>query len=381
MKIIIDKNIPFAVSAFKSFGNVEPISTHQFSPEIVKDAEILIVRSEIKVNKELLEGSKVRFVGTATIGTDHIDVEYLKSKGIGFASAPGCNSNSVAEYVISVLLYLSTKFKSPLAGKTLGVVGIGNIGTKVVKYAEALGMNVLQNDPPLFRKTGEKRFRNLNELMEADYITIHVPLTKSGEDKTFHLFDEVRLRKLKKSAILINTSRGPVVETGSIKNVLSSGIIKAAVLDVWENEPNIDIDLLRLVMVGTQHIAGYSLDGKVNATTMIHDAVSKYFLIHSDWFPTKENLPLTVPEIILEKFENTIEEQLYDIIKKCYDPLTDDISLRQILNIDEGERGKYFRQIRAGYRVRREFKSTVVYNQSENSKLANILKSLGFQVK
>jgi erythronate-4-phosphate dehydrogenase len=381
MKIVIDKNIPFAVSAFKSFGDVVALASNEYSPQTVHDADILIVRSEVKVTKHLLETSKVKFIGTATIGTDHIDLEYLKSRDIGFASAPGCNANSVAEYIVEVLLYLSCKFNSPLKGKILGVVGVGNVGSKVVKNAESLGMKVLQNDPPLHKKTGDSKFVSLDELMEADFITLHVPLTMSGEDYTHHLFDRKRLGLIKKNSVLINTSRGSIVETDALKNSLTKGLLKAAVLDVWEGEPNINSDLLKLVSIGTPHIAGYSLDGKVNATWMIHDAIAKYFGLKSEWSPAEENLPLPIAEINYQESSACIEDQIYEIVRKCYDLLADDQKLRGILSTPESDQGKYFRQLRANYPVRREFTNIIVHLSAKNQMLAKVLSTIGFQIR
>ena len=187
MKIVADENIPYVKLAFNSIGKVNALPTRQINAESVRDADILLVRSPTKIDGTLLEGSSLKFVATATIGTDHIDEEYLKSKNIRFASAAGCNANSVAEYVFAAILTLSKKRGFRLQSMTLGVVGIGNIGSKVVRIAEALGMRVLQNDPPLKRKTDDPRFLPLDRLMEADIITLHVPLTNNGLDATYML--------------------------------------------------------------------------------------------------------------------------------------------------------------------------------------------------
>ncbi|NQT84941.1 4-phosphoerythronate dehydrogenase, partial [bacterium] len=212
MKIVADENIPYVKEAFGSLGDVIPLPGRKIAPASVVDAEILLVRSITEVNASLLEGSRVRFVGTATIGTDHVDEEYLHSRGIAFASAPGSNANSVAEYVVAALLTTARRKNFPLKGKTIGVIGVGNCGSRVAKKAEALGMRVLLNDPPLWRQTGNKRFRPLEELFSADILTLHVPLTYEGIDATYHLVDEAFLSKLRPECILMNTSRGPVVD-------------------------------------------------------------------------------------------------------------------------------------------------------------------------
>jgi erythronate-4-phosphate dehydrogenase len=213
MKIIADSKIPFVQEAFADVAEVTALDTREIVPDVVREADALLVRSETTVDKSLLNGSRVRFVATATIGTDHLDTDYLQQRGIGFASAPGSNANSVGEYIVAALLVLEERCGFSLAGKTLGVVGVGNVGTIVVRYARALGLHVLQNDPPLARTTGNPAFLPLDELMDADIITIHVPLTKTGPDKTFHLFGDARIRAMKSGSILINTSRGGVVDT------------------------------------------------------------------------------------------------------------------------------------------------------------------------
>ena len=201
MKIIADKNIPQVEHAFGHLGDLQTVPKDEIMASKIKDAEILLVRSEVKVNEALLQRSKVRFVATPTAGIDHIDLDYLRRRDIGFASAPGCNSNSVAEYITAALLLLANRKRIDLAGKMIGIVGVGHVGSKVALKAEALGMNVLLCDPPLRRKTGNSKYLPLDELMGADFITLHVPLTKSGQDTTYHLFDEARIKKMKPGSI------------------------------------------------------------------------------------------------------------------------------------------------------------------------------------
>ena len=212
MKIVIDENVLLGIETFSLIGEVTSVSGRSITSEAARDADILVVRSITKADEQLLENSNVKFVGSVTAGIDHVDIEYLKNRDIGFSSAPGSNSNSVAEYVISALLLLDKKGKISLDGLSLGVVGVGHVGSKVVKKAEGLGIEVLQNDPPLFRETKDKVFLGLDELMDCDVITLHVPLCFSGVDKTLDLFDEKRIYKMKQGSVLINTSRGKVVE-------------------------------------------------------------------------------------------------------------------------------------------------------------------------
>ena len=280
--IIVNKHTPYVVQAFEKLGKVTALGTHEITKDTVRDADVLIVRSETKVNRDLLEGSRVKFVGTVTIGTDHVDEEYLAKSGIAFVSAPGSNSNSVSEYITAALLELTQINGFSFHDKTIGIIGVGNVGSKVWRKAEALGLRVLLNDPPLERMGSSYPLHTLDELMEADIVTLHVPLTRTGSDATYHLFDENRIRKMKHGAILFNTSRGAVVETEALKRTLLDKHLAAAVIDVWEGEPNISASLLELVTLGSPHIAGYSLDGKVNALRINYEAVCRFLSIPID---------------------------------------------------------------------------------------------------
>ncbi|HEY4613263.1 MAG TPA: 4-phosphoerythronate dehydrogenase, partial [Bacteroidota bacterium] len=281
--IVVNRNTPSAIETFSHLGTVVALDTSDVTREAVRDADVLIVRSETRVNRDLLEGSAVRFVGTVTIGTDHIDLEYLKSKSIAFVNAPGSNSNSVAEYIAAALLVWSRRTGEALSGKTLGVVGVGNVGSKVVRVARALGMTALLCDPPLARATSDRMYRSLDELMEADFISLHVPLTTDEPDATYHLFDAARVGKMKRGSILLNTARGSVVETEALRNALSSKYLSTAIFDVWEGEPVVDVDVLHHVMIGTPHIAGYSLDGKLNALRMVYESACKFLNASPRW--------------------------------------------------------------------------------------------------
>lgn len=379
MKIVIDKNIPFAEKAFKELGEVVLVNTGEFNPDVVRNADVLIVRSETKVNESLLDGSSVKFVGTATIGFDHLDVEYLKSRGIAYASAPGCNSNSVKEYIIAALLIIARDKNFSLKNKILGVVGVGNVGSKVVKAAESIGMTVLQNDPPRARVEKNPIFLPLDELMNADILTLHVPLTKYGEDATYHFFDEKRLAKMKKGSILINTARGAVVDTYALKNAIKEKHLSATVIDVWENEPNIDPELLSLVTIGTPHIAGYSLEGRTNAVQMMKEAVCKFFNISSKWNVREEIGEPELRNIFVSGSILNIEQFLYDIVKKCYDIEMDHKNLLELLKLKIEDQGKYFRNLRTGYRLRREFTNVTVHISKEYASLKEILINIGFK--
>ncbi len=379
MKIIADENIPFAAECFSSLGDVTILSGRDITSSAVRDADVLIVRSITKVDEKLLNGSSVKFVGTATIGFEHIDVEYLNQKKIGFASAPGSNANSVAEYVIAALLEIARKHRLSLEGKSIGIMGVGNVGSKVVQKCGALDMKLFLNDPPLQRQTSDKKYLPLEDLFGCDIITLHTPLTFEGIDKTYHLADEKFFKSLKSGCLFINTARGAVTDSAALKAAIKSGIVKASVLDVWENEPDIDIELLEMVDVATPHIAGYSLDGKIAGMIMIYQAACKFFGLpvekHIDDFLPKPD----IPQLIIENNLSDEQEILRLTVKKIYDITKDDAGLRRILDLPKNKRPFIFDRLRKTYPVRREFQNTACILESKN-KLGEKLKGIGFKV-
>ena len=376
LNIIVDENIVFAKEAFALFGNVTLLSGREINNSILKDADILIVRSITKVDKELVKNTPVKFVGTATIGTDHIDLEYLKKNKIAFADAKGCNAYSVAEYLVVSLLNLSVRFNFTLKEKSIGIVGVGNVGSKVAKFADALGMKVLLNDPPLQRAGNNNSFVSLDEILNADIITLHVPLNLSGIDRTYHLFDKKKLMGLKDGTILINTSRGAVIKNQELLEIIDTKKLKV-VLDVWENEPDINIDLLNKVIIGTPHIAGYSLEGKINGTKMIFDALADYLNLNISFNFTKE-----APKNSLLSFEKseTIEKDLDQIVSKIYPIGRDDKLMRKMLDMSREERIKYFDLLRKDYPIRREFNNYRIELKNFDGKTKNILTNLRFNI-
>ncbi len=377
--IVVNRNTPFVVETFSPSFHVISLDSSEVTRKAVRNADALVVRSETKVDRDLLEGSSVRFVGTVTIGTDHVDGEYLRSKGISFVSAPGSNANSVAEYIAAALLCWSRRTKLSLKTKTLGIVGVGNVGSKVEKVAQALGMNYLLNDPPLARATGSPAYRPLEELMDADFITLHVPLTKEDPDRTFHLFDKTMFEKTKHGSVLINTSRGAVVDSKALSDTLASGHLSAAILDVWENEPNINIDLLDKVLLGTPHIAGYSLDGKLNALKQVYDAATQYFGLPAHWQSEFTSIPSDSAQIKIPRGLSNAEDILNLAIRQAYDIELDDFLLREAAALRIPERGKYFMKLRAEYRVRREFLNRVVELSPHQGLADEVLRGLGFK--
>jgi erythronate-4-phosphate dehydrogenase len=380
MKIIADTNIPFVKECFGSSGEVILSPGRQMTPELVRDADALLVRSVTPVNAALLEGSSVKFVATATIGFDHVDTDWLDAKGIGFASAPGSNANSVGEYTVAAMHEIAIKKGFQLEGKSLGIVGVGNVGTKVEKKARALGMKVVLNDPPLARQTGDQKYRPLTELFGCDFITFHVPLNKSGQDKTYHMADASLFEMLKPGIVFMNSSRGSVMETAAVKAAIRSKRFSACVLDVWENEPNIDAELLSMVDIASPHIAGYSYDGKVAGMVMIYEAFCRHFGLKAahtmaDFLPA----PL-VPSIDIDA--RSVHEQtvIHNTVKQLYDIMADDRNTRGILSLPAAEQGKYFDKLRKDYPVRREFQNTRITLRNASDKLAQKLAGIGFKV-
>lgn len=374
MIIAADSKILYATNAFREFGEVRVVPTNAMTRHEVADADVILIRSETRIDEEFIAGTKIRFVGTATIGTDHVDLAALQRYGIGFASCPGSNANSVAEYVLASLLELAHRQGGALSTWTLGIIGHGNTGSRTAQKAAALGMNVLLNDPPLERATADPRYLPMDALMSADVISLHVPLTTAGPDATFHLFDEARLCSMKRGAILINTSRGSVVDGKSLKQLLYKGHFAGCVLDVWEGEPDIDPELLDLVTLGTPHIAGYSHDGKLNATRMLQDALSRHFNIPYTQHTLEE---AEIRELRVTPAESA-QAVVREAVKQAYDIEKDDAHLRLLTSLPASQRHDYFRQLRAGYPTRREFHNFRIPGKGLPDDLMMMLMNIGF---
>lgn len=380
MRIVADANIPFVRECLSSVGDVQVLSGRDITPEVVARADALLVRSITPVNERLLAGSAVRFVGTATIGFDHVDVAYLERSGIGFASAPGSNANSAAEYVIAGLLEIARRRDIPLEGKSIGVVGVGNVGGRVARKCEALGMRVLRNDPPLQRQTGDPKYVPIEALYDCDFITFHTPLTREGADKTFHLADGGFFARLQPGAVFVNASRGAVVESEALKAAIRAGRLQAVALDVWEGEPNIDVQLLEMVDLGTPHIAGYSFDGKVAGMIMIYRSLCEHFKLKPK-LDLKDFLPVPeIPRLEVETGTDRDEEVLARVAERIYSIARDDRDMRQIAQQPPEGRGRFFDGLRKNYPVRREFQNTTVVLDEPREGLARKLRGIGFVV-
>ena len=375
IKIVADDKIPFLKGVLEPYANVEYISGNKISKENILYADALIIRTRTKCNSYLLEGTNVKIVTTATIGTDHIDIEYCEKNNIKWLNAPGCNSTSVMQYVSSTLLTIAENDKFKLNEKTIGIVGVGNVGSKVKRMAETLGMKVLLNDPPRETKEGSKEFCSFNRIMrECDIITFHVPLNKVGENKTFHLADEKFFNSLERKPIIINSSRGEVIKTSALKDAITKGMIRNSVLDVWENEPEIDVELLNLLNFATPHIAGYSADGKANGTAVCVNAVNDFFNIGIDtnWFPN--NIPSSESgnNIEIQCKNKHDQEIIKEAVDKTYKISEDDKILRNSPKTFEKQRGDY--------PIRREFSNYEVVLTDCELDVVNKLEILGFKV-
>ena len=374
MKIIVDDKIPFIKGAFEPYAEVSYLPGGAVKAADARDADAIVTRTRTACNEALLSGSNVKIIASATIGYDHIDTAWCEENGIEWTNAPGCNSGSVRQYIASVLVTLAAKRSLDLSGMTLGVVGVGNVGSKVAAAARTLGMNVLLNDPPRERREGPEGFVSLDELQRrSDIITLHVPLTKEGPDATVHLFDEERIGRLRKDQILFNSSRGPVVDNQALKAALKSGSIRAAVLDVWEGEPDIDLELLDLLDIATPHIAGYSADGKANGTTASVRAVGrKLGLPLDEWRPAGVPAPANPLEFSLDATGKTPLQVATEAILYTYDVSADSARLKAS--------PADFERLRGDYPVRREPAAFTVSLSGADPAARDMLSALGFKI-
>ena len=331
MKVIVDNKIPYIAGEIEKIADkVVYLPGDAFTKEEVKEADALVVRTRTHCNRDLLEGSQVKFIVTATIGFDHIDTEYCHEAGISWTNCPGCNAGSVEQYIHSVFLLLKREKGLKLEETTLGIVGVGHVGSRVKRMAESLGMKVLLNDPPRADK-GEKGFVDLRTIAsESDVITFHTPLIKEGIYRTYHLVDKDFLFSLKRNPVIINSSRGEVVDTASLLIALSAGKVKDAVIDTWEYEPVISRELMEVAFLATPHIAGYSADGKANATRMSLEALARFFGVEADFC-------VMPPEYSGIQFSDDAEEAYL----QAYNPTRDSEWLKKCPEKFEWFRGSY----------------------------------------
>lgn len=373
MKIIIDNKIPYIKGALEPFAEVIYIPGSKTTNETVTDANALITRTRTLCNESLLKNSSVRMIATATIGYDHIDTEYCEKAGIKWTNAPGCNAKSVEQYIASALFAWALQYRIKLREKTIGIVGAGNVGSKVARFCSILGMKVLVNDPPRERAEGPEGYVSLQTIREeADIITFHVPLTMDGQDATHHMVDEAFLTRLHKKPLLINSCRGEVFDTTAVKTAYQKGTISGLIIDCWENEPEIDRELLEMCFLATPHIAGYSKDGKANGTMMSVRAISRFFQLGIDnWQPENIEMPdNTLLDINGSRRDD--ESIMAEAILSTYNIENDDENLRSNPNA--------FEKWREEYPVRREFPVYRVRASQVSENATRMLKEAGFEV-
>jgi len=374
IKIIADDKIPFLKGALEPFADVVYLPGKEISREVLKGADALLIRTRTKCTESLIKGTTIRFIGTATIGFDHIDTQYCENNNIEWTNAPGCNSSSVQQYIAAALLKIAHESGFKLSDKTIGIIGVGKVGLKVEKLARALGMKVLLNDPPRERVEGDTNFHSLATILfQSDIITVHVPLNVVGEDSTYYLMNEKSFKKMNNGVLFINSSRGEVTKTSALKQALVSGKLSRAVIDVWENEPDIDLNLLKKVSIATPHIAGYSTDGKANGTSMVVNSLCKHFnLPLKNWYPA--NIPPPVaPELTINAIGKSDEDVIREAVFHSYDITADDSKFRTSPSDFEKQRGDY--------PLRREFTSYRINLINGTGTVRKVLEELGFKVK
>lgn len=376
MLIVADENIPLLDAFFAGFGEIRRYPGRAIDRDCVRDADVLLVRSVTRVDRALLEGSRVRFVGTCTIGTDHLDLGWFAEAGIHWSSAPGCNARGVVDYVLGSLLTLAELDGADLAARTYGVIGAGEVGGRLVQVLRGLGWKVLVCDPPRQAAEGGDYVGLERILAECDVISLHTPLTRSGEQATWHLLDAPRLAQLRPGAWLINAARGPVIDNHALRELLLAREDVLAVLDVWEEEPLVDVELADLCVIATPHIAGYSLDGKQRGTAQIYQAFCA-------WRGEAEQVRLAdlLPAPWLARLQVQADSDpawtLAMLCRAVYDPRRDDADFRRSLGDDPAAQKIAFDVLRKRYPVRREIEGLVVRIDGEAAQLRRIALALG----
>lgn len=357
MKIVADENMPLVQELFGSFATVVTVAGRKINKEHLLDADVLLVRSVTQVNQDLLQGTKVRFVGSATIGTDHIDKDYLSEQDIEFAYAPGCNAQAVAEYVLAAIAYWADYTQKDLRRCKVGIIGAGNVGFKVAQVLELLGIEYLLNDPPLEEQGDSRQFVPVQAIQQCDVVTCHVPLSNQGQHKTHHLLDENFLSKMQPGSLLINSSRGAVVDNIAALHCKQAGQDIDFVLDVWENEPDLNINLFNQSLIATPHIAGYSQEGKIRGTYQLYQSVCQWLGMEPK-FTLRDLLPEAPkwsPPVELSSDRGI----LYQSLRTFYDIKSDDQRMRQkleeVLRQSGATIAEEFDNLRKNYPQRLEF--------------------------
>lgn len=370
MKLICANSVSLGREAFSSLGELNLLAEGEIDAAAVRDADAVITRSKTRLNRGLFAGSTVSFAGTCTAGTDHADRQALSDLGIRFASAPGCNANAVSEYVLAALLELPGFC---FEGKTVGIIGHGQVGTRVEKKLKALGCRVLLNDPPKEAAGACGPYTPLRELLrESDVVTLHVPLVEEGPHPTRMLLGEKETALLRKGAVLINACRGEVMSGPAVKRARDAGQLSGLVLDVWDPEPEIPRELLSAADLATPHIAGHSVEGKVNGTRQIREQLVEVFGLACESWDPRPLMPAPAQAEVDLSGGKSLEERLRLAVRACYDIRFDDRLLRE----EDGDLAERFVRQRRNYRDRREFSATRVTGVP--SEEVALFKALGF---
>ncbi|WP_145011043.1 4-phosphoerythronate dehydrogenase PdxB [Pseudomonas oryzihabitans] len=372
MHILADENIPLLEAFFGPHATLERLPGRAFDRAAVSRADALLVRSITRVDQALLADSPVGFVGTCTIGTDHLDLDYFARAGIHWSNAPGCNARGVVDWVLGALLALAEGAGADLARRTYGIVGAGQVGGRLAEVLRGLGWTVLVCDPPRqAREQGD--FHGLDELIErCDVLCLHTPLIRAGEHRTLHLFDAARLARLRPGTWLLNACRGEVIDNAALRAHLAGGAELAVALDVWEGEPDLDAELARLCQVATPHIAGHSLEGKWRGTAMIYQAFCAWAGL-APRLTLAELLPPQQLERLVFGQETPAATAFKRACRAVYDPRDDDAALRATLGLPALARAQAFDALRKGYPMRREIPGLVL----EGAGMARLASALG----
>ncbi|OIQ01349.1 MAG: hypothetical protein AUK35_00105 [Zetaproteobacteria bacterium CG2_30_46_52] len=357
LHIIADSNAWGAASAFKALDGyaitLDILDAQAMNANSIKDADVLIVRSSVQVNEALLKGSKVKFVGTATIGDDHVDLAYLKDQGIAFASAAGSSTESVVEYMLACLYQLQTMEKLDFDSDTLGIIGVGRIGSLLEQSCEILGLQTELNDPPRQREEELRKFKDIEYLLKyADVLTLHTPLIRDGKDNTVHLLDADVFSRFHGNGI-INAGRGPCVDNQALRAWLDEDSKRFAILDCWEGEPSVDLALVThpQVVIATPHIAGHSLDGKAANTLFVYNALCDFLEVSYQW-----DIDADLPEIDVKSID--LNNKRSDLIKQFYPIVEDSNTMKEAAETPETF-AAWFRHYRNHYPIRRSWRKTL----------------------
>lgn len=383
MKIVCASSVLRGEEAFSSLGDVTVLPEEQITQRDLIDQDLLITRSKARINAALLDNTTIRFVGCAVAGTDHIDRSYLEQAGIAWAYAPGCNANSVADYIITALLVEAERHALDIQACTLGIVGVGHIGRAVQEKAAALGFTVLLNDPPRADAEGTSKwaFIDLVDLVPAaDLITVHVPYTEEGPYATRRLLDHRFFEQLGPGAILLNTSRGEIMDSEALLTALQHGMLRQAVLDVWEHEPALSSALLHAVDIGTPHIAGYSEEGRLNGTRTVYEACCRFLDTPPIWDAEMPADPLGHVDAAIDGHGLSDQDVWTRMVLASYPLLDDDQRLRDGASDDPEVMAQHFVHLRRTYPVRHEFMHARCTLEHVSDRCADAARILGFQL-